>query len=218
MPHNRPSASRKDGLLLYAVQTKYEHCYTDAMNEFSEQPKTLDAKAFEESLKKCRPGLLRYAKTLTENREQAEDLVQETMRKMWEHRGGLRANSNVNAWATTVLKNTFYDSLTKRQRQGEINGEKAESEMEVIANADRDQGTALDQRRVIQKVLKTMAKLPPEQREVMRLTALGHGGKEVAADMDATPAITKVRRFRGREKIKAKLDPDDRDIIQSATT
>lgn len=50
------------------------------------------------------------------NREEAEDMVQEVMIKLWTGRGELRKYSSPAAWCTTVTRNSCIDMLRRRQR------------------------------------------------------------------------------------------------------
>lgn len=50
------------------------------------------------------------------NREEAEDAVQEVMMKVWAERGEERNHENVAAWCTTVTRNCCIDMLRRRKR------------------------------------------------------------------------------------------------------
>jgi RNA polymerase sigma-70 factor (ECF subfamily) len=50
------------------------------------------------------------------NREEAEDAVQEVMMKLWAERGEKRKYASLAAWCTTVTRNCCIDMLRRRKR------------------------------------------------------------------------------------------------------
>ena len=56
-----------------------------------------------------RDDLLRYAVSLTASSDDADDLAQETLLRLWDMRERLDAGDNLRAMAVTMLRNRFYD-------------------------------------------------------------------------------------------------------------
>ena len=56
-----------------------------------------------------RQELLSRAFGMTGNGEDAEDLVQEAMLRLWKRRDSLDASDNIKALLYTILRNAFYD-------------------------------------------------------------------------------------------------------------
>ncbi len=61
--------------------------------------------------------LSRFAMSLTSNREEAQDLLQETYYKALSHRDKFIGYSNLKAWAFTIMKNTFINNYRKQQKE-----------------------------------------------------------------------------------------------------
>ena len=61
--------------------------------------------------------LSRFAMKLTSNREDANDLLQDTFLKALTHRGKFEDSTNLKAWACTIMKNTFINNYRKSARQ-----------------------------------------------------------------------------------------------------
>ncbi len=57
------------------------------------------------------PDLRAFAISLCRNRAHAEDLVQETLTRAIAHIGTFREGSNLAAWLTSILRNTFYNEI-----------------------------------------------------------------------------------------------------------
>ena len=53
---------------------------------------------------------------MTGNGEDAEDLVQEAMLRLWKRRDSLDASDNIKALLYTILRNAFYDDRRRQQR------------------------------------------------------------------------------------------------------
>ena len=56
-----------------------------------------------------RSDLKAYALRLTESDDNAEDLVQEVMLRLWDMRQNIQAEDNLKALAITIMRNKFYD-------------------------------------------------------------------------------------------------------------
>src|SRR6266700_4992476 len=76
--------------------------------------KSGDVAAFEELVKRYDRKLLRIAQHLTHNREDAQDVVQESFLKAFQHLGQFRENSKFSTW---LIRITLNQSLMKLRRQ-----------------------------------------------------------------------------------------------------
>jgi RNA polymerase sigma-70 factor (ECF subfamily) len=61
-----------------------------------------------EDLVKALPLLRAFARSLTGDRDRADDLVQETIARALANRDKFREGTNLNAWLVTILRNHFY--------------------------------------------------------------------------------------------------------------
>ena len=69
---------------------------------------------FRNNLIELRENLMRYAYSLTNNKDLSQDLVQETILKALANREKFVYHSNLKAWAFTIMKNTFIRSEERR--------------------------------------------------------------------------------------------------------
>jgi RNA polymerase sigma-70 factor (ECF subfamily) len=65
------------------------------------------------------PSLRAFSRSLCPNPARADDLVQETLLKAITNLHRFEPGSNLRAWLFTILRNTFYSELRKRQREVE---------------------------------------------------------------------------------------------------
>lgn len=63
-----------------------------------------------------RSDLKAYALRLTESDDNAEDLVQEVMLRLWDMRQNIQAEDNLKALAITIMRNKFYDQCRHEER------------------------------------------------------------------------------------------------------
>jgi RNA polymerase sigma-70 factor (ECF subfamily) len=61
------------------------------------------------------PGLLHFARSLTRDPQQAEDLVQDTVARGLERAGGFREASSLSTWLHRILHNLAVDSSRRRR-------------------------------------------------------------------------------------------------------
>lgn len=61
-----------------------------------------------------------FAYKLTRDKSSADDLFQETALNAFRHRRKFKEDTNMKAWLSTIMKNSFINQFRKKQRRGEI--------------------------------------------------------------------------------------------------
>jgi len=72
---------------------------------------------FNHQLVNLESKLTRFALSLTLDRDEAKDLVQDTMLKAITYREQFTSHTNLKAWAYTIMKNTFINNYRRTVRQ-----------------------------------------------------------------------------------------------------
>jgi RNA polymerase sigma-70 factor, ECF subfamily len=85
--------------------------------ETIDRAKKGDLFAFEEIVSAFEKPLWSYLVRLLGNREDAEDVVQETFVKVYKHLSTIDSSKSVKSWIYTIATNTAYDFLRKRKRE-----------------------------------------------------------------------------------------------------
>jgi RNA polymerase sigma-70 factor (ECF subfamily) len=142
----------------------------------------LDAADFETNLLKLMPFLRAFAKTLSREREAAEDLAQEALAKAWRSRGSFTAGSNLKAWLFTILRNEFYSQQRRAWRQLPWD----DGFMEGKAASSGEQQWALE----LSDTAAAMHGLPAGQREALTLVGIGGFSYAEAALLSRTAVGT----------------------------
>lgn len=149
------------------------------------------------------------AQRITLDREEAEDVVQETMIKMWNLRAEWQNIDSLEAYSLRICRNLAIDK-TKRMsaRHVSLDGqqEKGSERLGMIsassASNPEHQTIMRDKYEMVKKLIDA---LPEKQRSIIQLRDIeGKPYKEIAKILDVTEEQVKVYLFRARKTIKQK--------------
>ncbi len=144
------------------------------------------------------PNLRAFAVSLCGDIERADDLVQETLLKAWDHLSSFQEGTNLRAWMFTILRNTYFSDCRRRRREVEDDGSKAAD----LAVHPGQEGY-LD----MQDFRRALNGLPPDQREALILVgAAGFSYEEAAKISNCAVGTIKSRVNRARAKLTETLD------------
>jgi RNA polymerase sigma-70 factor (sigma-E family) len=165
-----------------------------------------DDARFREFAVAATPGLYRSAWLLTGDRYLAEDLVQETLARMYRIWGGIGRIDNPGAYAHTVLARQF---LSHRRRRS--SSERPTADVSTVAGAAPAAPADHDLRLAL---VAALAQLPRRDRAVVVLRYLADRSVEqVAADLGRSPSAIKVQSMRALAKLRELLGADLTDLI-----
>jgi RNA polymerase sigma-70 factor, ECF subfamily len=143
------------------------------------------------------PVLRRYARALTRDAAQAEDLVHDTLVKAYEKRDGFRPGRNLRGWLLSILHNHFIDGLRK-QRAEVLRLTGAKDVTETSTPPEQDHSVRLAQ------VAQAFMALPDEQRSALHLVAIeGLSYQEAAATLGIPTGTLMSRLGRARAALRA---------------
>ena len=156
---------------------------------------------FRQHLLAAIPKLRAFALSLASHADYADDLVQETLMKAWNHQASFQDGTNIKAWLFTILRNEYFSQLRKRRREVEdADGDYAGSVM--TPGGQESQLDMADLRIALQQ-------LPDDQREAVVLVgASGFSYQEVADICHVPVGTVKSRVNRARTKLAALLGTD----------
>jgi RNA polymerase sigma factor (sigma-70 family) len=169
------------------------------MNEQGTSRKAaMPSRSFEESVLPHLDAAFNYARWLTRNDTDAEDVVQDACVRALRFFSSLRDDS-ARAWLLCIVRNTWYSRFPKRGGDRTI---------ELDDTADERPGTDLDpearviQQQAVQRVRLALEQLPPDFREVVVLRELeGFSYKEIATIVDIPIGTVMSRLARARERL-----------------
>jgi len=98
-----------------------------------------DTRAFEELVLRHKQRVLAVAQRITNNREDAEDVAQESFHKAFLHLGSFQEKSRFSTWLTRIAMNEAFMLLRKRRGVVEVLPENPDDGMEPSSEAFVDQ-------------------------------------------------------------------------------
>ena len=145
------------------------------------------------------PRLRRYARALAGNRDDADDLVQDTLERAWSRAGLWRNVGDMRAWLFGIMHNLHVDAL-RRGRPAVV----------ALDDDDAPEGVAPPPqaaRAVVLDLQAALERLAPEQREVLLLVALEDMAyADIARTLGIPPGTVMSRLSRGRERLRLLMD------------
>jgi len=141
-------------------------------------------------------GLRRYARALTRDLVEADDLVQDCLTRALGKLHLWQQGTDLRAWLFTILHNQYINHVRRAAREGAAIGL---SEREPLLARAPQQGSRLE----LRDLERAIAKLPSTQRSVILLVGLeGMSYGEVAAVLDVPVGTIRSRVSRGREALR----------------
>jgi len=156
-------------------------------------------------------ALFGTALRLTRNRQDAEDLLQETYLRAYAHYDGFREGTNLKAWLFRILKNGFINGYRQKKagprevdlERGDATFEAALEEVTPPASTPEDE---LVERTLDGDVARALAALPEDFRLVVELVDLQDFSYREVADILEIPLGTVMSRlYRGRRLLEEAL-------------
>jgi len=165
---------------------------------------------FERELIANIPHLRAFARFVTQNADQANDLVQDTIVRALRAQHQYQPGTNFKAWTFTILRNLHVNNLRRQRVRMESIEDGA---LDVFAVAPNQYA-----RLEFQELRAALAKLSPEQREVLILVgASGFRYEEAAEICKCAVGTIKSRLSRARNELYKLLLGDEVDQSALAT-
>ncbi len=159
---------------------------------------TADSEEISERLVALLPRLRRFARSLSRNQHDADDLVQVAVEKALRSLEQFRAGANLASWMFGIMKNAWIDDRRARGRRAEVALPEDSGEHPAVTPADTDMG--------LWSVSEAMSKLPEDQRLAIALVLVeGMSYKEAAAVLEIPIGTLTSRLARGRTALAAAL-------------
>jgi len=185
---------------------------TDDDLDLVQASKNGDVAAFEQLVKRYDRKLFRIAQSVTHNREDSQDAVQEAFLKAYQHLGDFRGDSKFSTW---LIRITVNQSLMKLRKQRAIREESLDEDfqadgdklpMEVIDWAPNpEQRYRTSELREI--LIKTIDELQPILRTVFVLQDLeGLSTDQTAEALNLSQSAVKSRLWRARLELRERLN------------
>ncbi len=162
----------------------------------------MELNEFKQHILPLKDQLFRLALCVVRHREEAEDIVQEVLLKVWNGRQSLATVSNPAAYCAVITKNMALDRLRRATYKTPHAPVKPQDAIEVHtpqANMQREERRAL--------VGRLIAALPENRRLLIQLRDIeGESYQHIAQILNISESKVKTDLFRARQSLKQQLD------------
>jgi len=154
---------------------------------------------FNNRLIELKGNLHRFALSLTYNREDALDLVQDTYLKAIANKDKFVDYTNLKAWVFTIMKNTFINNYRRGQKGNTI----IDSTKDLYyINLPQDKGSiSPESSYAAEEIEKAIDSLDDEYRLPFRMHVEGFKYEEIAEKLNLKTGTVKSRIFFARQKL-----------------
>jgi RNA polymerase sigma-70 factor (ECF subfamily) len=170
-----------------------------------------DASAFTELVSRYERRIFRLAKNITQSEEDAEDVLQESFLKAYQHLGGFQGQSKFYTWIVRIAVNEALMKLRKRKTGKTVSLDETidtgeENVVREIAVWEDNPEQRYSQREIRELLDKAIMSLRPAFRAVFVLRDVEDlSTEETAAVLDLSVPAVKSRLLRARLQLREKL-------------
>jgi len=157
---------------------------------------------FQHQLLGFRQQLYYFALSLTKDRDNAMDLVQDSLMRALTYREKFQDNTNFKAWLYTIMKNTFINGHRRNKRSRAIM-ETVEHVREAAGRAQVPNST--DGLVRMGEIQRSLDRLHPAFREPFTMHHEGYKYHEIADHLSIPVGTVKSRIFQARQRLMGML-------------
>lgn len=165
--------------------------------------------AFEDTAQRYQRRVYSFARYLLSSREEAEDVTQEVLLRLWRHRQGVD-EERLGSWLLRVTRNACYDLLRKRRSEsaaGLAPGFDDEAaEVASLEPGPQSRAEATDFRR---RLLAALAEIGEPYKSVVILREVqGLPHREIGEALGIPEVTVRVHLHRGRKRLRELMKED----------
>ena len=171
-----------------------------------------DSQAFEELVFRHKRKVLAIAQRITNNREDAEDVAQESFHKAFLHLNNFQEKSRFSTWLTRIVMNQAFMLLRRRRGVVEVlpDGPEdgAKSNLEAFVDQNPDPEESCWRRERMELLTAAINRLGPKVRRTILLRDIEERSiEETARILGTSMSAVKARVFQGRRKLRRTVNP-----------
>ena len=177
-----------------------------------------DPHAFEKLVLRYKRRVFAIAQRITNNREDAEDVVQDSFHKVFLHLRGFQEKSQFSTWLTRIALNEAFMLLRRRRGVLEVLPDGTDDAGISVSEVFVDQSPTPEEscwrRERADLLTAAINRLGPKIRRTILLRNIEERSLEETAEILGTSiGIVKSRLFQGRRKLRGTLNPE---LLQGA--
>ena len=158
---------------------------------------------FKKDLLGVQDDLLRFAYKLTSDREEANDLLQETSLKALDNEEKYTPDTNFKGWIYTIMRNIFINNYRQTVRKATVIDQ---TEDLYHLNISQDSGINTPEGSyAVKEISVALNSFPDDYRIPFNMYVAGYKYNEIAAKMNLPLGTVKSRIFAARKKLREEL-------------
>ena len=171
-----------------------------------------DSAAFEQLVKRYGHRLLRISQTVTHNKEDSEDAVQEALLKAFQNLAGFREEAQFSTWLTRITVNQSLMKLRKQRANREVSLDgNFESDEDTLPADMPDRAPNPEQLCWASELRDILCRIVKELRPLLRTVFIlrdveGFSIEQTAQVLNLSPAAVKARLWRVRLQLRERLN------------
>ncbi len=164
-----------------------------------------ESQAMDELLQRYWLPLVRYVSRFLQSRDAAEDVVQETMLRVWEGRAEWTPSHRLQSFLYRIARNL---ALNERDK-GRVRKAWADSQSREVPEPEPTPLDLTERRELQERLDSLVSALPPKRREVFILSRYhGHTYREIAEIMDISPQTVANQMTAALDRLRTHLRPE----------
>ncbi len=144
-----------------------------------------------------------FAVSLTNNQEDAKDLLQETMFRAIKYREKYTSETNLKAWLYTIMKNIFINNYRRKSKTRIILDDSDEN---YLLNQQESAQTSVISDLAHQDIQNLLDNLEPSLREAFTRYVEGYKYKEISDELGIPIGTVKSRIFSARKILMSQIE------------
>ena len=158
---------------------------------------------FGRTIENLRPTLRMFTHRFTSNREESQDLVQDTILKALTYKSKFKEDTNLKGWLFTIMRNTFINNYRKNQRAKTSND--TTKELYFLNVEDTHTFNRPHESIEFKEVWRNVNHMKDELLIPFKMHATGYKYQEIAKHLNIPIGTVKNRIFHARKEIQKKL-------------
>jgi RNA polymerase sigma-70 factor (ECF subfamily) len=164
--------------------------------------------AFEDTAQRYQRRVYSFARYLLSSREEAEDVTQEVLLRLWRHRQGVD-EERLGSWLLRVTRNACYDLLRKRRSESAAGLVAPGLDDEHVASAEPDPRSRAEATEFRRRLLAALAEIGEPYKSVVILREVqGLPHREIGEALGIPEVTVRVHLHRGRKRLREILKKD----------
>ncbi len=172
--------------------------------QIAEKPKEQkNPQSFEEYYNMYKDDIARVALYYTKNKDDAEDLVQNTLLKAYKHFSKFNKKTNFKSWIFKIIENTY---LTQIKHKNEQNILGLNQNFDIVDDKETSTEEQIVNKETVSEIREQISKLPKKYQEVVMLADIkGLDCKEIADLLNIPIGTVKSRLHRGQAMLQERM-------------